>query len=259
MLENIPVDEARQIQHIVELTIKQLQMRYPGDKPVLRGVHSKSHGCVSAIFKVRPKISRNLRHGVFNRLCRKFSALVRFSNAATLVTPDSKTGPNGVEHGSRGMAIKLLEVEGRSLGHVNGALTQDFLLINQPVFAFANVEDYEVLSRVLVDHKDDARPFFAERLPKPGGPAPTASQLRAAETAGLIARILIICGLLWCVDSGISVQVISSLISKCRFGRPARSNRIAILKTPHVSGPTAFPSRPSQHSGFHCRNLILRS
>ena len=189
MLENIPADEARQIQHIVDLTIGQLQMRYPGDKPVLRGVHSKSHGCVHAMFEVLPDVAEKFRHGVFSVPRGKFAALVRFSNAATLVTPDSKTGPNGVEHGSRGMAIKLLGVEGQSLGHVNGGLTQDFLMINQPAFAFANVEDYEVLSRVLVDHKDDPRPFFAERLPTAGGPPPTPSQLRALETAGLIARI----------------------------------------------------------------------
>ncbi len=44
MLENIPVDEPQRIQNIVALTIKQLQLRYPGDKPVLRGVHAKDHG-----------------------------------------------------------------------------------------------------------------------------------------------------------------------------------------------------------------------
>ena len=73
------------------------------------------------------------------------------------------------------------------MGSVHGAATQDFLMVNQPVFAFANVEDYEVLSRVLVDHHDDARPFFAERLPPAGTTNPTPSQLRAMETGGLVA------------------------------------------------------------------------
>jgi len=188
-VENIPPEESPQIQHIVELTIRQLQMRYPGAKPVLRGVHAKSHGCVTATFQVLPDLAQNLCHGVFAAPGRTYSSMIRFSNAATLVTPDSKQGDKGIEHGSRGMAIKLLGVEGQSLGHVNGSLTQDFLLINQPVFAFANVEDYEVLSRVLVDHKDNALPFFAERLPKAGGPAPTASQLRAMTTAEIVGRI----------------------------------------------------------------------
>jgi hypothetical protein len=87
------------------------------------------------------------------------------------------------------MAIKLLDVEGEMLGPLHGGATQDFLMINQPVFAFANVEDYEVLSRVLVDHRDDARPFFAERLPPPGTPPTTASQRRALETLQIVTRI----------------------------------------------------------------------
>lgn len=191
MLENIPADEPQQIQHIVELTMQQLQRRYPGDKRVLRGVHAKAHGCVRATFEVLPDIDENLRQGVFAQPGKKYSALVRFSNAATLVTPDSTPGANGGSptQGSRGMAIKLLGVEGPLVESAHGAPTQDFLMVNQPVFAFANVEDYEVLSRVLVDHNDDPRPFFGERLPPTGTQPTTPSQMRAVETAGIVASI----------------------------------------------------------------------
>lgn len=192
MLENIPVDEPQRIQNIVALTIKQLQLRYPGDKRVLRGVHAKDHGCVTATFDVLPSISENLRQGVFVTPGKRFVALVRFSNAATLVTPDSTpgTGSGPPSHGSRGMAIKLMGVEGPTLGPIYGPVaTQDFLMVNQPAFAFANVEDYEVLSQVLVDHNDDPRPFFALRLPPPGTTTPTVSQRRALETAGIVARV----------------------------------------------------------------------
>jgi len=190
MLEKIPADEAGQIQHIVALTIAQLQRRYPGDQQVLRGVHAKAHGCVTATFEILPDLAENLRQGVFQIPGRRYACHVRFSNAATLVTPDSKVVENGIpQHGSRGMAIKLTGVEGPMLEPVHGFSTQDFLLINQPAFAFANVEDYEVLSRVLVDHKDDPRPFFAERLPPQGTISPKPSQQRALATAGIVARI----------------------------------------------------------------------
>lgn len=188
-LENIPPAEPGQIRHIVELTIQQLQARYPAQKPVLRGVHAKSHGCVNAVFQILPDLSAGLRHGVFGVPGRRYESLVRFSNAATLVAPDSSATGGGVEHGSRGMAIKVLGVEGEPLLGAHGALTQDFLMINQPVFAFANVEDYEVLSKVLVDHKDDPRPFFDARLPKPDESPLTASHLRAIETARIVQRI----------------------------------------------------------------------
>lgn len=188
-LENIPPAESQQIQHIVQLTLQQLQKRYPGNKPVLRGVHPKSHGCVNAEFQIHCDLPHNCRCGVFAAPGHKYAAMVRFSNAATLVTPDSSKKDGLTEHGSRGMAVKLLGVTGTPLGHVHGSLTQDFLMINQPVFAFANVEDYEALSQVLVTHNDDAKPFFAERLPKKDGSTPTASQLRALKTGEIVARI----------------------------------------------------------------------
>ena len=200
MLENIPANEPQQIQHIVELTMQQFRMRYPGDKRVLRGVHAKAHGCVTATFEVLPVIDESLRQGVFSVPGKKYSALVRFSNASTQVTPDSTPGTNGgpPAHGSRGMAIKLLGVEGTILEPAHGAPTQDFLMVNHPVFAFANVEDYEVLSRALLfDGKDSPVPFFTERLPPkdsilppPGFTlTPTSSQQRALETCTLVQRI----------------------------------------------------------------------
>src|SRR6185369_8737634 len=95
--------------------------------------------------------------------------------------PEPKAGVPRV-HGSRGMAIKLTGVDGDLLPGDNADRAQDFLMINQPAFAFANVEDYEVLSQVLVDtHKasghEDGSLFFAQRLAKPTTPpTPLASQ-----------------------------------------------------------------------------------
>jgi hypothetical protein len=69
------------------------------------------------------------------------------------------------------MAIKLLGVRGVPLVQTAfGPLTQDFLMVNHPVFAFANAEDYEALSQILVEDKDEVSRFFAERIRrKPDG------------------------------------------------------------------------------------------
>lgn len=186
MVEHIPADEARQIDNIVALTKQQLEMRYPESKPVLRGVHAKDHGCVCAEFKVTQDLPAKFHHGVFAYPGRTYSALVRFSNAATNVGPDTvpASGAAAAAHGSRGMAIKLLGVEGPMIGPVHGAPTQDFLMINQPVFAFANVADYEVLSRVLVEFNDQPQEFFKRMLA-----LDAAAQQRAKATGTIIARI----------------------------------------------------------------------
>jgi len=59
------------------------------------------------------------------------------------------------------MAIKVLAVGGEVITDDNGAHNQDFLMINQPVFAFANSKDYLRLDKVLDQQDDKADGFFA--------------------------------------------------------------------------------------------------
>lgn len=186
-LEVVPEGESVKIDHIVALTLQQLRNRYPGQKSVLRGVHAKDHGCVKATFEVLPELDTSYRVGVFAEPGRTYEAWVRFSNAATLVLPDDPKDKDGKPApGSRGMAIKLLGVEGEPLLPPHGALTQDFLMVNHPVFAFANVEDYEVLSEVVADpaNREDASKFFAIQVAK-GGEA----RARALRTLEIVNKI----------------------------------------------------------------------
>jgi len=102
-LERIPSEEAAQIDNIVRLTLQQLQRRYPGGVPVLRGVHPKDHGCVRAVFTVRPDLEESFRVGVFAEPGKRYEAWVRFSNAAPLVAPDTDVADGSPpRHGSRG-------------------------------------------------------------------------------------------------------------------------------------------------------------
>ena len=162
--EQVPEGEAKRIENIVDFTIKQMQSRYKNGKPMLRNVHPKDHGCVKAKFEVNSDLPEELAVGVFQRGA-SYQAFIRFSNADVVKRADSGIENDKVRHGSRGMAIKLLGVTGEPLFDLHGAQTQDFLMVNQPAFAFANVEDYEALSQALAmdpkENKDDARPFFA--------------------------------------------------------------------------------------------------
>lgn len=187
--ENIPADEAQQIQNIINLTRLQLMKRYPGTDKVLRGVHPKDHGCVLALFKIDEDLSERLRVGVFTNPGAVYPCAIRFSNAATMITPDSTVDARGKPaHGSRGMAIKLVLLD--SPNEDSFIPVQDFLMVNHPVFAFANVEDYEVLSKVILDTHDhstmteDARPFFQIQAEKGG-----AALERAKRTGELVGRI----------------------------------------------------------------------
>src|SRR5205085_3219417 len=132
-LERVPPGEAAQIEDVIRLTVAQMKRRYPADNPILRGVHPKDHGCVSATFQVHDSLPPELRVGVFAEPGRKYETAIRYSNASVLVAPDALA--------SRGMAVKLRGVSGTRLLENAEAGTQDFLMVNHPVFAIANVED----------------------------------------------------------------------------------------------------------------------
>jgi hypothetical protein len=184
--EKVPEGEAAQIDQVVKLTLAQLAARFPDNKPIRRGVHPKDHGCLTATFTVSQSISENLQVGVFAKPGQQFEALIRFSNAdVNPEKPDSSVDPvAGLGHGSRGMAVKLLGVTGEPLLPNRGPLTQDFLMINQPVFAFANVEDYKALSEILLKDKDNPKGFFA-RMASPDKNV----SARAKRTFGIVQRI----------------------------------------------------------------------
>ncbi|MDD5319639.1 MAG: catalase [Methylococcales bacterium] len=164
--------EDKQIDEIANIIVKLLDKRYPipdelrhfqsenypSSIQFLRGVHPKSHGCVKAIFEIDPNIGKNLQVGLFDKPGRKFDAIIRFSNATGVLTPDLEEDG---KHNSRGMASKILDVRGKVITEDNGAKNQDFLMINQPVFAFANTEDYLRLERVLDTQNDKPDGFFA--------------------------------------------------------------------------------------------------
>lgn len=153
---NLPPEEKAQIEKIAFLTPQMQEKRRPiqGDA-VLRGVHPKSHGCVSAEFRVNKNIEGRFRVGLFAHPGKSFEAGVRFSNASVDTGDDLAKGGSGKrENGSRGMAIKVRNVGGNVFIMDKGENNQDFLMINTPEFAFRNSRDYLRLSRVLHKSKN---------------------------------------------------------------------------------------------------------
>jgi hypothetical protein len=163
--ETVPEAEAGEIDETADLTVKLQDIRAQKDESqeekLLRGVHAKSHGCVAAEFVVRGDIEEKYKVGLFAQPGNVHDAWIRFSNASVLREHDLKDGKNG----SRGMAIKVMGVDGEMLSEDNGQSNQDFLMVNTPEFAFANVRDYLRLDRILAlplpnTKGDKAEPYF---------------------------------------------------------------------------------------------------
>ncbi len=159
-VEVVPDQEPADIKEITLLTPKLQKKRKPLESQkgkVLRGVHPKSQGCVGATFTINDNIASEYRVGLFKHPG-SYEAKIRYSNASVLLDPDLKDDENG----SRGMAIKVLGLN-KNLGSFiledGDERNQDFLMVNTPEFAFANVRDYLRLTRILMLDKG-AGPFF---------------------------------------------------------------------------------------------------
>ncbi|KAM3110078.1 catalase family protein [Phormidesmis sp. 146-33] len=115
--------------------------------PDLRQVHSKSHGCVWGEFTVTETLPDSLKVGIFAN-AQTYPAWVRFSNGSE----PEKRGKlkSDREPDARGLAIKLMNVEGEKVLD-DEEKTQDFILLNHPVFFVRNVQGYIDLARASTD------------------------------------------------------------------------------------------------------------
>jgi catalase len=152
-----PADEADDIRRAIEALEKILQHSRESSREFRGDVHVKSHGCAAGEFRVLPNLPAELAQGLFAQE-RTFTAVVRFSNSASQPRPDFV--PDG-----RGLAIKLLEVEGQRItSEVSGAGTQDFVMVNHPVFFAGNVKDFLRFEQVLAAAKDEKLATAKEAL-----------------------------------------------------------------------------------------------
>jgi len=112
--------------------------------PGLRQAHAKSHGCVWGEFAIADNIPENLQVGIFSKV-KTYPIWARFSNGSAPLSQgqlQSDKTPDG-----RGFAIKLLQVEGKKVLE-DEPNTQDFVLLNHPIFFVRNAQDYLRLAEV---------------------------------------------------------------------------------------------------------------
>jgi hypothetical protein len=146
-LQESEIEMAERIASSIAMTVRR---RYETDgPPARRDAHPKAHGCVSAIFEVEDDLAPALAQGVFVP-GKRYPAWVRFSNGdANVARADTKGDV-------RAMALKLFDVPGpKILAEERDAKTQDFILINSPVF----ITDHPDRYLKVVERSASANPF----------------------------------------------------------------------------------------------------
>lgn len=120
-------DEAALTDQLADTIEKGVRAQYKAGS-ARRDVHSKATGFLRTEFRVNDQLPDHLAKGVFIP-GKVYQAWIRFSNGSG--NPDQSDDIDD----ARGMAIKLLDVPGEKiLDSDRNATTQDFIMINHPVF-----------------------------------------------------------------------------------------------------------------------------
>jgi hypothetical protein len=114
----------------------------------LRGVHAKSHGILRGELHVLPNLAPALAQGVFAR-CRTYPIVMRLSTVPGDILDDSVSTP-------RGMAIKVVGVEGARLPSSESDVTQDFVMVNGPAFSAPTAHKFQQNLKLVAATTDKA-------------------------------------------------------------------------------------------------------
>lgn len=132
----------------------------------VRAVHAKAHGIARGMLRIAADLPPELAQGIFAR-SGDHEAVLRLSTNAGDILPDSIGLP-------RGLALKVLGVEGERLPGSEGDTTQDFIMVNGPVFTAPDAKSFLKNLKLLAQTTDRAE----------GGKVALSKVLRTAE-AGL--------------------------------------------------------------------------
>ena len=100
----------------------------------VRSVHAKCHGLLLATMQVIDGLPQTLRQGLFATPGR-YDAVMRLSTIPGDILDDKVSTP-------RGLALKIMGVEGARLPGSENDRTQDFVLVNGPAFLKADAKSF---------------------------------------------------------------------------------------------------------------------
>jgi hypothetical protein len=129
-----------------------------------RGVHAKSHGILRGKLQVLEGLPPEYAQGLFSNGGLSWPFVMRLSTSPGDLLDDKVSTP-------RGMALKIIGVPGERLLDGEGDVTQDFVMVNGPVFQSATAKKFLGNVKLLAVTTDKA----------PGLKKALAAALRGAE------------------------------------------------------------------------------
>src|SRR5271170_6010840 len=147
-VETIQHGEAETVEQIAATLLDIAKKVGERQRHTVRAVHAKSHGLLKAEVTVLPDLREELRQGLFAKLA-SYSVIMRFSTDPGDILSDHIST-------TRGLAIKVIGVEGEMLPNHAGQVTQDFVFNNASTFHSARANDFLKSITLLDRHADDS-------------------------------------------------------------------------------------------------------
>ncbi len=132
-LEEIRPDEQKTVAGLNEQFDVILEKTSKDYGHAVRAVHAKSHGIIEGTLTVREGLPLELAQGLFAQPS-QYPVYMRLSTNAGDILPDAIALP-------RGFALKVVGVDGARLPDAEGN-TQDFVMVNGPIFQAPNPEKF---------------------------------------------------------------------------------------------------------------------
>ncbi len=147
-MEHWEEDEAETERELVESLIHIARTVHADEGHAFRAVHAKSHGLLLAKFTVLEGLPAHLSQGLFAQ-ARSYPMAMRFSTVPGDLLDDNISTP-------RGMAIKIVGVAGERVSGAEGAVTQDFVMVNGKAFSVPTARKFVGKLKLLAATTDKA-------------------------------------------------------------------------------------------------------
>jgi hypothetical protein len=141
-------DEGKTLSDINEQMHKIQEKTYADGGRAIRSVHAKSHGLLVGELRVPVGLAPELAQGIFARPG-TLPVVIRLSTTPGDILPDDISTP-------RAMAVKIIGVEGERLPGSEGAVTQDFVMVNGPAFNKPTARSFASSLKLLAATTDKA-------------------------------------------------------------------------------------------------------
>jgi hypothetical protein len=139
-------DEKQTADAISRMMTEIADKTFADGRHAIRSVHAKSHGIFKGTFEILSGLPEELAQGFFAKPSTR-PAVLRFSTIPGDLLDDSISTP-------RGLAMKIIGVEGARLEESEQDQNQDFLMVNGPTFNAPNANAFHKNLKLLAPTTD---------------------------------------------------------------------------------------------------------